>query len=142
MGFDVEQRSAVIYDEGTEEFTGTTLEGIGRAVVGIFRHPEETANRFVRVRSIQTSQNQLLEAFQEITHSSWTVTRSTTQKLKESGKRKHQGGQGGWVLDLLVYQLFEPGKARCVVSSRSDSDMDLLEVREETAVEVVSKVLK
>ncbi|ETS82329.1 hypothetical protein PFICI_04205 [Pestalotiopsis fici W106-1] len=141
MGFNLKQHSAVIYDQGSEDFTGTTLEGIGQAVVGIFQNPEATANRFVKVRSIQTCQKQLLEAFQKATGKDWEVRNSTTAELAESGRRKHKAGTAGWVLDLLVFQLFEPGKGRCIVATSQDSDNTLLGVREETPLEVVSKAL-
>lgn len=142
MGFNAAESIAIIYDSGTEEFTGTTLEGIGQAVVGVLQHPDETANRFVKVRSIQTCQNELLDAFQQETGKQWAVQHSSVSSLIESGKRKHQGGLGGWVLELVVAQMFEEGQARCIVASRAESDLDLLGVREETASEVVRKVLK
>ncbi|KAH8680512.1 hypothetical protein BX600DRAFT_444577 [Xylariales sp. PMI_506] len=142
MGFNVAERSAMIYDDGTEEFTGTTLAGIGQSVVGVLQHPEETANRFVKVRSIKTSQNALLDAFQRATDQQWQVTHSNTAAKLESGRRKHREGAGGWVLDLLVYQLFQPGQARCVVApTREASDSPLLGVVEETPDEVVAKAL-
>jgi hypothetical protein len=143
MGFNIAQCSAIIYDSGTEQFTGTTLEGIGQAVVGVLQHPDETANRFVKARSIQTCQNELLEAFQSATGSQWDVQRSSTTALLSSGRSKFQAGVGGWVLELVVAQLFDKGEARCVVaSSREDSDADLLGVVEETPQEVVAKILK
>lgn len=143
MGFDISTCSAVIYDDGTEEFTGTTLDGIGQAVVGVLQHPEETANRFVKVRSIKTCQQALLDAFQSVTGKEWDVRRATTQGLIESGRRKHQEGVGGWVLDLVVAQLFEPGKARCVVAaSREESDAGLLGMVEESPEDVVRKALR
>ncbi|KAI2471400.1 NAD(P)-binding protein [Annulohypoxylon bovei var. microspora] len=141
MGFDVKQRSAIIYDEGTEEFTGTTLEGIGQAIVGVLKHPDETANRFVKARSIQTSQNQLLGAFQRATEQPWEVKRGVVNDLLESGRRKHQSGIGGWVLELLVYQLFGPGEPRCIVASKEDSDADLLEMKEESPDDIARKVM-
>ncbi|KAI0837558.1 NAD(P)-binding protein [Hypoxylon sp. FL0890] len=141
MGFDVKQRSAIIYDDGTEEFTGTTLEGIGQAVVGVLKHPEETANRFVKARSIQTCQNQLLDAFQQITGQSWEIKRGSAKDLLESGRKKHQAGVGGWILELVVYQLFEPGEARCIVASKEESDAELLEMKEETSKDIARKVL-
>jgi hypothetical protein len=143
MGFNIAQCSAIIYDSGTEQFTGTTLEGIGQAVVGVLQHPDETANRFVKARSIQTCQNELLEAFQSATGSQWDVQRSSTKALLASGRSKFQAGIGGWVLDLVVAQLFDKGEARCVVaSSREDSDADLLGVAEETPQKLVAKILK
>ncbi|KAI1751652.1 NmrA-like family protein [Xylaria castorea] len=142
MGFSVAERRATIYDAGTEEFTGTTLEGIGRSVVGVLRHPAETANRFVKVRSIQVSQNALLSAFQKATKpEKWEVERSTAQQALEDGREKHAQGIGGWVLDLLVFQLYAPGEARCIVASREHSDSPLLGVREESVDEVVEKAL-
>lgn len=140
MGFDVRKRSAVIYDDGTEEFTGTTLEGIAQAVIGIFRHLDETANRHVKARSIQVNQNQLLDAFQRATGQPWVVQRGNTSDLLESGKKKYQAGVNGWVLELLVYQLFGPG-GRCIVASRQDSDADLLEIKEESPDDIVRKVV-
>ncbi|OTA64099.1 NAD(P)-binding protein [Hypoxylon sp. EC38] len=141
MGFDVQKRSVIIYDDGTEEFTGTTLEGIGQAVVGVLKHPEETANRFVKARSIQTCQNQLLDAFQRVSGQSWEVRCGSTKELLESGRKKHQAGLGGWVLELVVYQLFAPGEARCIVASKEESDAELLEMKDESPEDIAQKVL-
>lgn len=141
MGFDVQRHSAVIYDDGTEEFTGTTLEGIGQAVVGVLKHPNETANRFVKARSIQVSQNHLLEAFQRLTGQPWEVQRSSVKDLLESGRKKYQAGVGGWALELLVYQLYAPGEARCIVALKDDSDVELLEMKDETPDDIARKAL-
>ncbi|KAI0400212.1 NmrA-like family protein [Xylaria palmicola] len=149
MGFNIAARRATIYDAGAEEFTGTTLEGIGQSVVGVLARPAETANRFVRVRSIRTSQGELLAAFRRATVAAdaaaaeWEVEPSTAQAVLDEGRAKHAAGAAGWALDLLVYQLYAPGEARCVVASSSgaDSDSALLGVREESADEVVEKAL-
>ncbi|PYH98446.1 hypothetical protein BO71DRAFT_395238 [Aspergillus ellipticus CBS 707.79] len=143
MGFDVVQRTTIIYDSGMEKFSGTTLEGIGQSVVGVLQDPDATANRFVKVRSINTCQNELLEAFQRVTRQEWPVQRSTTKALLERGRSKLQAGSGGWVLDMVVAQLFDEGQGRCMVAaSREESDADLLGVREESAEEIVTKALK
>ncbi|KAB8229465.1 aromatic alcohol reductase [Aspergillus alliaceus] len=142
MGFDLINQSAIIYDSGTEGFTGTTLEGIGQAIVGVLQHPRETANRFVKVRSIMTSQNELLEAFQTATGRQWDVQRRSTQDLIKSGQSKFRDGISGWVLDLAVAQLFEPGQARCVVAlSREESDAELLGILEESPYDVARTCL-
>ncbi|KAI0811579.1 NmrA-like family protein [Xylaria sp. FL0064] len=145
MGFNIAEHRAMIYDAGTEEFTGTTLEGIGQSVVGVLQHPAETANRFVKARSIQTSQNELLAAFQRATKGQqrqWEIERSTAQQALEEGRAKHAQGNAGWILDLLVFQLYAPGEARCIVASKEDSDSPLLGIREESANEIVEKALK
>ncbi|KAI3326748.1 NAD(P)-binding protein [Xylariaceae sp. AK1471] len=154
MGFNLATHHATIYDAGTEEFTGTTLSGIGQSVVGVFSHLAETANRFVKVRSIQTCQNELLAAFQKAAATStstgtggkeWEVEHSAVKQLLEEGRRKHAQGVRGWVLDLLVFQLYAPGEARCVVTKgekgEEQNDGPLLGVREESVDEVVGKAL-
>ncbi|RHZ58380.1 uncharacterized protein CDV56_102937 [Aspergillus thermomutatus] len=142
MVFDVVRCSAIIYDSGTEQFTGTTLEGIGQSVVGVLQHPDRTANRFVKAQSIITCQNELLQAFQSVTGKQWEVQRASTHTLMEDGKRKFQESVSGWVLDLVVAQLFDEGQSRCLIApSREESDADLLGIAEETAEQVVAKAL-
>ncbi|KAI9776757.1 MAG: hypothetical protein M1839_009401 [Geoglossum umbratile] len=143
MGFNIAQRSAIIYDTGTEQFTGTTLEGIGQAVLSVLQQPDKTVNRFMKVRSIQTCQNELLEAFQSATGTQWDIQRSTTEVLMASGRSKNQRGVSGWVLELVVAQLYDKGEGRCSVApSREASDADLLGVVEETPQGVVAKIMK
>jgi hypothetical protein len=142
MGFDVAHCSAIIYDSGTERFTGTTLEGIGQSVVGVLQHPNETANRFVKAQSIITCQNELLKAFQSATGKQWEVQRASTKTLMENGKSKFQEGVSGWILDLVVAQLFDEGQSRCLLArSREESDADLLGIAEESPEQVAAKAL-
>ncbi|KAB5525707.1 NmrA-like family protein [Coniochaeta sp. 2T2.1] len=142
MGFNLPARSATIYDSGTEYFSGTTLEGIGRSVVGVLQHPEETKNRFVSVMSIKTCQNELLAAFEEVTGQKWEVKRDTTARLLESGRSRYREGKAGWILELVVTQLFQEGEGRGrVAEGREETDSELLGVREEGTEEVVKKAL-
>lgn len=53
--------STRIFDGGDVLVSSTTLAGIGRAVAGVLKHPEETKNRHVFVEEVQFTQNQLLE---------------------------------------------------------------------------------
>lgn len=142
MGFNPSARSAIIYDDGDEEFTGTTLQGIGQSVVGVLQHLEETKNRFVQVLSIRTTQNELLAAFEKETGEKWTVERSTTAELMAGGRKKMEDRDRGWILDLAVGQLLDKGEARCVVApSWEESDSGLLGVASETAQEIAAKVM-
>jgi hypothetical protein len=143
MGIDVNNRQAIIYDSGTEKFTGTTLSGIGQAVVGTLRNPSATANRFLAVQSICTCQNELLCAFETATGKQWKVERQTTEELIKSGKEDFGKEIGMWRLKLAVATLYDVGQSRGMVSAtREESDADLLGVREESAGEIVAKLLQ
>lgn len=142
MGFDVVSQVATIYDEGKEQFTGTTLEGIGQSVVGVLNNLDATANRFVKVMSIKTCQDELLQAFNKASERAWDIRHDTTQALIERGREKLSDGDHGWVLDLVVAQLYSGGQHRSVVApSREESDSDLLGVVAETPDQIVRKVL-
>lgn len=143
MGFDIKNHKAIIYDDGIERFTGTTLEGIGQAVVGVLQNPSSTENRFLAVQSIQTCQNELLEAFEKATGEKWRVTSTTSRELIESGKADFQAGAALWRLKLAVATLYDVGQGRGQVApSREDSDAELLGLKNETADEIVAKLLQ
>lgn len=143
MGFDIAKTSATIYDHGEEHFTGTTLAGIGQSVAGVLRRPEQTANRFVRTMSIETSQRELLGAFEKLTARKWGVHRRSTRDLMEDGRRMLREGDGGWRLCLVVAQLYDEGEGRgMLAATRGESDADLLGVAAETAEQVVLKALE
>lgn len=55
-----------LYDGGKNVFSVTSLDSIGQAVVGVLNHPEETKNRFVYIKDIDISQNQLLKIAKKI----------------------------------------------------------------------------
>lgn len=55
-----------LFDGGKNLFSATTLDSVGQAVVGVLSHPEETKNRFVNVKDIDISQNQLLEIAKKV----------------------------------------------------------------------------
>ncbi|KAI0427131.1 NAD(P)-binding protein [Xylaria sp. FL1042] len=63
VGFiaDVKGRSVPFWDGGDRVFSTTTLATIGRAVVGVLKHPEETQNRAVYVQEAAVSSKQILE---------------------------------------------------------------------------------
>ncbi|KAJ5690868.1 oxidoreductase CipA [Penicillium macrosclerotiorum] len=52
--------STAVYDGGDVPFSTTTLRGIGRAVVGVLKRPEQTKNRHIYVAEANVTQNQLL----------------------------------------------------------------------------------
>jgi len=141
MGFVLPKHSAKIYDSGNEPFSCTTSTAIGTAVAGLLLCPEETANRYLKISSFKTTQNQLLTAFEEITNSKWDVTRVTTKQILEERMNLVKQKQFQEVfMGVVAVQLFEDGSGRGVTVEVENSDNDLLGVKEENVVDVL-KVL-
>ena len=58
--FNPKEKTAKLYDGGEREFSVSTREVIGKAVVGVLTHPEETKNRVVKVYAGTTTLKKLL----------------------------------------------------------------------------------
>ncbi|KAM7210847.1 hypothetical protein V8F06_013761 [Rhypophila decipiens] len=84
VGFvlDAKNKKITLYDGGERLFSATTLESIGKAVVGSFQKFEETKNRPVYVSSAVVSSKGLLEiAKKAVGAEGWTVTDASTDEL-------------------------------------------------------------
>ena len=142
LGFVIPKNKATIYDSGDEPVTCTTGAAIGTAVANLLLDAEATANRFLKIRSLQVTQNQLLTAFEDVTGTKWEVTRVKTKDLDEGRKKKAQEGRFQEAfLDLLAVQLFEDGKGRGLITRTDESDNALLGVREEAAKDVIKRIM-
>ncbi len=142
LGFDIVNRTATIYDSGTELFTGTTLTtGIGHAVVGALRHPDPTANKHLLVRSVQTCQKELLFAFEAATGESWPQTHEKSMDLMRRGREKLASGDKSWTLDLIVAQLLEEGAGRSIIVTEEAADNKILGMPDENVQSLVRDVM-
>jgi NmrA-like family len=141
FGFDIAQKKARLIDGGVEHISAVTLQDIGLAVRGMLRKPEETANKYLHIRSTETSQKEILEAFQDVMGTKWEVEYGDSAELLEKGKALFEKGERAGMLHLLVVQLFEKGAGRSIVVSREESDNELLGVKEKGIREIVEGVL-
>ncbi|KAL2810342.1 hypothetical protein BJX63DRAFT_423176 [Aspergillus granulosus] len=87
------KKVAALHDGGDRLYTTTTLETVGKAVVGVLNHPEETKNRVVRIGEINTTLKEVLALSQEIVGSNgWTITEpDTTEAVEKALAQIKQG---------------------------------------------------
>jgi uncharacterized protein YbjT (DUF2867 family) len=92
LGFDITNRTATLYDEGKNLFSGTTVPHIGKAVVAIIRHPELTLNKRIFIADVSFTQQQALALFEKYTGTKWTVNHvSTNDALKNAEEYLKKG---------------------------------------------------
>ena len=87
LGFDLQKKSATIYEGGNNHTDLTLLPTIGKAVVGILEHSKETTNRHVHINSYNTTQNQILAALEKATGSKWEIENVTCAEEEKKGKQ-------------------------------------------------------
>ncbi|KAI0485513.1 hypothetical protein F4859DRAFT_471485 [Xylaria cf. heliscus] len=67
----IKEKSLSLYEGGVRPFSSTTLEGVGKAVAGVLKKPEETKNRAVYVSDAAPSLKQLKAIAEKITGTTW-----------------------------------------------------------------------
>ncbi|CZR56524.1 related to 2`-hydroxyisoflavone reductase [Phialocephala subalpina] len=83
-----------LYNGGDQIFSATTLLAVGRAVVGVLSHPDETKNRQVYIQSRTISQNQLLDlAKKAAPEKEWEPVIVTTADAKKNSDEKLAKGE-------------------------------------------------
>lgn len=112
MFFNFKERKAELYDGGEELISMTRLPTAGKAVRRILTHPRETADRAVRVKDIDLTQRQLLDAAQALTPGEeWDVRNVDTTALGEATLQQMEGNEptSHTMLELLRRSIFGKG---------------------------------
>lgn len=125
------------FDGGKNAFSATTLDSVGQTVVGILDHPEETKNRFVYVKNIDISQNQLLEIAKKVDpEKTWEepISIDTAEVEKSSYESLAKGEVTPPVMMGFLFRvIFGPAEYGRVYTK---TDNELLGVKAKTVADV------
>ncbi|KIV78827.1 hypothetical protein PV11_06437 [Exophiala sideris] len=86
LGFDRVTKKAEIWDDGNVAFSASIQEDFGKAIIGILTHPAETANQYLYVSSVTTTQRAILDVIQFQTGQGWTVQHFKTDEEIARGR--------------------------------------------------------
>lgn len=90
---DVNAKKCLVKDGGNSLFSAATLPAIGQSIVGILTHLEETANRPVKIKSVDSTQRELISMAQKIDPSAeWDITYARTEDLEKEAHQRWIGG--------------------------------------------------
>lgn len=92
LEYDIANKTATIWDGGNKTFTMTNEKDLGKAVAAVLQRPEETANRYLFVSSVETTQNEILAALENATGAKWTVNNTTTEEQIHAAVQKLGAG--------------------------------------------------
>jgi uncharacterized protein YbjT (DUF2867 family) len=88
----VKARTAELCDGGDRPFSTTSLAGIGKAVVGVLQHPDETKNRAVKVHEAVLTQNRLVNIAEKLSGDKF---KRTTWDTKEGETKAYEALKKG-----------------------------------------------
>ena len=102
LGFDLDTRTATIYDDGTVPCQLTVLSDIAQAVKGILLNPASTANRYVYISTFHLNQQQICTAMSAATGGDWKRVRKSTEETRKAGFEKVARGDFGGMEEVLI----------------------------------------
>lgn len=115
LGFiiNLKEKSANLYDGGDRVFSATSLPTIGKAVVGVLKHPEETKNRAVYVQDTATTLKHLTALGKKATGAEgWTETEIAIDDLLEEAwaeLKKPQPNPANFAFQFIRASIFGEG---------------------------------
>ena len=133
----IKDHSATIYDGGSRPVSMTRLDTVGKAVVGVLAHLEETKDRIVYVQDTAMSQNALISMVKSIDGKEWTLKNVDTTKSREDAyvelKKGDKADIGSAMMGFLTSAIWAEGYG----NDFSDHvDNDLLGIPQMTKHEV------
>ncbi|KAL3476684.1 hypothetical protein BJX99DRAFT_246704 [Aspergillus californicus] len=142
LGYDIASRSATIWDDGDKKFTFTNQKHLGDAVVSVLRQPQATANQYLYVSSVETSQKEILAALEQATSSSWTVTNTTTDaEVSEAIEKLGKGDfTGAFTLVRATCYGNIPGLDSNYVKDKKPAN-ELLGLKQQSVQETIQRVV-
>ncbi|KAL2859204.1 hypothetical protein BJX68DRAFT_261649 [Aspergillus pseudodeflectus] len=143
LGYDIAARTATIWDSGDSKFTMTNQKQLGDALISVLERPQATANQYLYVSSVETSQREVLAAFERATSSSWTVVNTTTEAEVADGTKKLGQGDFSGALTLVRATAYSnlPGLGANYAKDRKLAN-DLLGLQEESVQETIDRIVK
>ena len=99
---DIPGKKMEIFDGGDVSLTVTPLDFVARGVTSVLQHPDETANRVVRLHGASITMNRLLETVQRYAgKDGWSVSHAST----EDREREAYGALGKDPADFVAWAI-------------------------------------
>ncbi|KXX72799.1 Isoflavone reductase IRL, partial [Madurella mycetomatis] len=136
----LKEKKATVVDSGNEKWQASTLAHIGKAVVGILKHPDETSNKYLATASFNLSQNELIAIVEELTGSKFAVAHEKSADLQKAGEEKLALGDYRAFIDFLRVHNSADGAGNAL--KEEDAANKLIGLPYENLKAVVEKWLK
>ena len=138
---DVKGKKIELADGGNNTFTSTPLQFVGRGVAAVLQHPDETANRNVRLHGTGLTQKKLLEIAQRfVGKEGWQITETTTADLeKESfaNLKNDPSNVMGWIIGFLKRAIYTQGFGGDFSKNNDNKILGLAEMSEKEVEDVI-----
>ncbi|KAG8839136.1 hypothetical protein FRC18_000523 [Serendipita sp. 400] len=84
LGFDIQARTATLYDNGDRKFHTTTVPSICRAITSLLADSSQSVNKVVHIHDFFITQLDVLKVTEEIMGSKFAITKVDTNEMAKS----------------------------------------------------------
>ncbi|KAJ4128828.1 hypothetical protein NW768_007347 [Fusarium equiseti] len=136
---DIKNREFRLIDSGNEPYSTSSLSFIGRAVSAILQKPEETANKYLNIAGVTTTQNEILGIVEKLTGDKFQLEHVSSTESEKIGDEKLAKGDYSAFGNYLEQFLFADGAGNGLKGD--ENAIRLLGLEEENLEEVIKGVL-
>ena len=85
---DLKNHKGTIVDSGNEPYSTSTLGFIGQAVAAVLKKPDDTANKYLDIAGVVTTQNEVLRVAEKVTGAKFEISHVSGADLEKIGDEK------------------------------------------------------
>lgn len=141
---DLKEKTFTVYDGGEHPFTATPVPFVGKGIVGVLKHPDETADRVVKIHGASVTQRKLLEIAQRVTGSEgWTVDEASSADVEKQSYElleKNPADAMAWVPGFLKRAIYGQEYGSDFSKDNDNALLGLKEIREKDVEEIMRKL--
>ncbi|KAF4949147.1 hypothetical protein FSARC_13565 [Fusarium sarcochroum] len=135
----IKDRKVRLVDSGNEPYSTTTLSFVGDAVAAILKKPDETANKYLDIAGVTTTQNEVLKIAEQATGDKFEVSHISGAELEKIGDEKIAKKDFSAFGDYLQQFLFADGVGHSLKGDKNA--IGLLGLQTENLEEVIKSVV-
>lgn len=142
LGLDLKSNTAQLYQPGHDvRFSATTLEDVGVATAKALLPAKQslTKNRVIRVRTVTTTQDEILAALEKKTGSKWQTKVVETGPLIQAANEKAQKGDFSGIPQMILGAVLDP-ECDQDFDAKGELSNDALGLKKKSLEEVIASL--
>ncbi|KAF5660879.1 2'-hydroxyisoflavone reductase [Fusarium heterosporum] len=140
---DVKTKTGELVNTGEPKFTTTTVAQVGKATAAVLSQPLKTKNQYVQVGSFNTTQKEVIEAFERISKTKFELKELGNKELyARATKNIEQGNWNTGYYELATATVYSDSDVTYFPDKAAHWNKVLGLVQEESFDEMISRVLK
>lgn len=135
----LKDHKGTIVDSGNEPYSTSTLGFIGQAVAAVLKKPDDTANKYLDIAGVVTTQNEVLRVAEKVTGAKFEISHVSGAELEKIGDEKLARHDYSAFGEYIQQFLFADGAGHALKPEKSANE--LLGLKEEDLEALIKSIV-